>query len=336
MATTAPAAGSNVNVSIRVLSPGNDGPVDQVGTQDGGIAALATTEPSLETPATGEAGPASVPAGAVGDNADDPSVAENAEQYQGENSQYQSDPQSDPATWHWSWYLALDCGGNAVSESEETGAQSSLDWAWEWTWEWSCDSPPRPPPLEAAAVEITNVPAAAGPTTVSNSMPTGAEQSSEGGADGEPWRWTWTFTFCGETVSATMPISTATPLAWQWDWIWSWTCEQGAPGPAPSAPAVSSPSPSVQDREPSGTHGVDEQGAGLSPAGTGPASFDPLAFPTWVISLSPLAELFPLPRTELLPLAKTFEAGTFGVAVDLEIPSAPPELTPVLIATGTR
>jgi hypothetical protein len=322
---TAPAAGANVNVSLRVLSPGTDGPVDQIGTRDPGGDGLATAGPALEPPETDEAHPGSVPVGPAGDDGVDSTSLENPEQYHDENSRYQSELQSNPAPWNWTWYLTLDCGGNLVSESEETGTQSSLDWVWEWAWEWSCNNPPRPPPLDTAAAGLANEPSQSAPTAGSEGTPRATEQGSEGDSEDEPWSWTWTFTFCGETVTATMPISTESALAWQWDWIWNWTCEPEASEPGPSAPDVSSPAPSVQTPEPSGT----TQGAGEP----GP-SLDSVAFPTWVISLLPVAELFPLPRTEHVALATTVETGAIEVAVELEIAlPSPSEPVPALLDT---
>ncbi len=275
-----PAAGSNVNVSVRVLSPGVDDPVQQGSPTDDVLAVLEAGNPAAEEdqaiPSDSGAVPPKASTG-VGDEAVQPT--ETDQQYQEEDSRYQSDSQFEEPTWHWLWFLSMDCDGNTASSSTETGQPSALDWVWAWDWEWACNSPPRPPPLEPLAAGNDTESTSPSTDTVVGSSTQPASVDGDGAA-GEPWLWTWTFTFCGQTTSATIPLYVQTQLQWDWDWTWDWTCEETAPD-APPSPSTGTPAP--PDAPSSETIPGVDQGSS-APIPTAVAT---VHVPVWVISLLP-------------------------------------------------
>jgi hypothetical protein len=325
-ADDAPAAGSNVNVSVRVLSPGDDGPVVQSAEQDGDIDALTPTAATPDPPPV-DTGlpfpPSEVTADSSGDSNGE---AANSERYHDDDSRYQSERQSERATWYWSWELTVDCAGNASAESEETGAQSSLDWVWEWTWEWSCGSLPRPPPVEA---DLPRAPAEApaSGSTVSDGGRASKNDTSEDAPGTEPWIWSWTFTFCGETVASRIPISSVrTELQWQWDWTWDWSCDVSTPAPEPTSTTSEdlSPSPSVQapgeDTLPAAGEAT---GVDVTVAMPIPDWLVAIQVPGWLISRLQPTELRPALPPGLGPLGDTFSASAIAVGVEIGAPFAP-------------
>lgn len=108
---TAPA---NVNVSVRVDSPGNDGAVEQ--------ANIATAV---------EGGP------------DEPQYQQPPEQYQEpetpaavpEPVEDADAPSAEDSTWDWTW--TWDCGGSAPAVPAPPAGTSQI---WNWNWTWNCDS----------------------------------------------------------------------------------------------------------------------------------------------------------------------------------------------------
>ena len=295
-----PATGSNVNVSVRVLSPGVDDPAQQGSPTDDLLAVLETGDPEVEEdqpipPDSGEIPPKA----STGIEVDAVQPSETDQQYHDENSRYQSDSQFEEPTWYWLWFLSMDCDGNTASSSTETGHPSALDWVWAWDWEWACNSPPRPPPLEplAAGNDTESTSSSTGSTGGSSTQPASVDGD---GAAGEPWLWTWTFTFCGQTTSATIPLYVQTQLQWDWDWTWDWTCEETAPDAPPSR---STGTPAPPDAPSSETFPGVDQGSS-APIPTAVAN---VHVPVWLISLLPVSELAALP-----PLS---------VVLELEVPS---------------
>ena len=126
---------TNTNVSVRVLSPGDNGAVDQDNS---------ATVPSSE-PADDAASSSGSAQGTGGQPSD-------SSQYHDRNSQYQSaditdntqEESSDTTSliepWNWTWELSV-CDGDATSISTESGSKESRDWTWNWIWNWSCDDP---------------------------------------------------------------------------------------------------------------------------------------------------------------------------------------------------
>ncbi len=107
--TASQTAPTNLNVVIRVNSPGDDGPVTQSNTAGGGLGAA-------------PAGGATAPAGTG------VSVAPTASE-------------TLPTTWIWNWtWSAVDCASGLSSPPQSVVA----DGTWTWTWSWGCA--PAPPP----------------------------------------------------------------------------------------------------------------------------------------------------------------------------------------------
>jgi hypothetical protein len=336
----APSTGSNTNVTVRVLSPGDNGPVAQgrerTTTVESALVPVESGTEDAETPEADEdeAAPESIAPGA--DNSPIPPKV--PEQYQSADSQYQSDEQLTNDAWIWIWYLALDCDGNTDSSSREAGSQSSLDWTWMWEWEWACNSPPHPPPTPSLETVLEESPpaskdpsdAAAASTASVTETPTG---------DGEPqapWLWTWTFTFCGETVTAVLPIDTQTALRWAWEWTWTWTCELAA---RESTDTTGDSSPFPVDGAATEPSGETPGSAGTS---TGQMEAEPGRFPgldgrelpLWVISLVPFDELTSIGTTRVVPVFVQVTAIISG-ELDFGAQSMPPPFVAVAAPTRT-
>jgi hypothetical protein len=122
---------ANTNVSVRVLSPGDNGGVTQVaGASD-------LTSSMGETAAT----PASAPA-----------EASTSGQYQASDSQYQpaaptAEPTSTDTTsgdvdpsWNWVWNWNWNCGAPTDGSWVMTNSEGGTNWTWNWTWISSCIS----------------------------------------------------------------------------------------------------------------------------------------------------------------------------------------------------
>lgn len=230
--STAPDGGTNTNVSIRVLSPGDRGDVTQTTAGSGEDEVVeAGTDPALPhaDPAPASAAP--------------PETSADSTQYQSAYSRYQSDSATTTDPWNWVWVLSLDCSGNTSSSSIETGHQESLVWSWEWIWEWGCTG-------AEASESSADSGARASPLIEAGREPDsrGATPSTSEATVTEPWVWTWTITFCGETQTISNRAGTGTALTWTWDWTWTWTCPnvtvpdvQPPPELEASPPLVASP-----------------------------------------------------------------------------------------------
>ena len=219
----------NINVSVRVLSPGDRGDVGQHNAGGGEEVVEAGTLPSESSAEPRPASPTH------GDSTGD------STQYHIPNSSGQYESDSGPDAWNWTWSLMIDCAGNAASSSADTGDPASLVWSWSWAWTWGCSEAPTPdsrtpssspqPPAPAQSDELAGAPVSAPVST---------------GASGEPWAWTWTFTFCGETTTMSTNAGAGTPLRWTWDWNWTWLCPLTIPADATPLPEVDAPPLPVQ------------------------------------------------------------------------------------------
>ena len=250
---------TNTNVSIRVLSPGDNGAVDEDNS---------ATVPS--SPPANDAASSSGSAQSADRQLPDSS------QYQDANSQYQSgditdgnhEPDSDTASsiepWNWTWNLSV-CDGDVTSTSTENGSKESRDWTWNWTWNWSCGEPvpgtaasndapssqdrgsgmPQPGPAninvsirvlspgDNGSVSQTNA-AANAPDAAPTPSSSAAQKPT--GADDPAWLWAWTFTSCGTTMDFTTAAGQGTGLDWAWNWLWVWDCDGGAQQPSLPTP----------------------------------------------------------------------------------------------------
>ena len=234
----------NTNVSVRVLSPGDDGPV----AQESGLAAAGPDDPR----------PDAAPADALERELtmeDLGEAPEDTPQYHGDNIQYQSDSIPDADPWVWEWHLALDCSGITTSTSSEIGDPDSRDWDWNWTWDWTCGfdgaSEESGDALQEGFASVASV--NGGTATASPASPASEPITATGeqpGASAAPWLWTWTFNFCGRETTFSIEAGAQTSLQWTWDWTWAWACtsaEVVAPatgGEGPSGPAADTGAPS--------------------------------------------------------------------------------------------
>lgn len=217
----------NTNVSIRVLSPGNDGFVSQEDLSDVAPETVGSSE-AEGNPQPDRASPPEDRNGAGNDST----------QYQDENSQYQSDSVLLEEPWIWEWYLALDCTGVTSSISTEIGTPSSDNWAWDWEWNWGCG-------FDGASEAAGDAMQESVPYTISStsSPAPGSAPSNEGQPTAEAsWIWTWTFTFCGRETTISLRTQTDLLFNWTWDWTWAWACTAAATGGADSGSSPESPS----------------------------------------------------------------------------------------------
>ena len=281
---TSQSGATNTNVSVRILSPGDNGPVNQSNTP---------TAPAAEP----EAGRTSTSPSSAETSLASP---QDSAQYQPSNSQYQSsDNSNDPSLsedsvdpWNWTWTLTV-CDGNATSTSTDIGSNASRDWIWNWVWNWTCESPTSnddAPPVAASDEDLgaastpqdrgSGIPQAGPATTnvsvrvlspgdngsVTQSNTTQAVPPVHDASSGEmPWIWTWTFTWCGTTTEVSTlagqgPVGEGSGLDWLWNWAWTWECESsegtdasladtgGDTAPAAEAPAAESETESDSSR----------------------------------------------------------------------------------------
>jgi hypothetical protein len=284
----------NIDVSIRVLSPGEDAAVAQesettVVSPDPAVDITETAEaadPADGSPAEpsgalntnvsirvlspgdrGEVAQDSMGEGEVGVEAGAGPPAPRADAAPASTStptggsdpeQYQEDNsqyQSEDDSWNWQWMLSVDCAGNVESSSTETGKQESLIWSWDWYWEWCTEASES----VTTSTASTSPPAAAKPAP----KPTGASATSGATTAADPWSWDWTFTVCGETSMITTRSGAGTPLVWTWDWNWTWSCGSAADAESGAAapPATVMPTVGAQPLS-SGQADEDEDEAG--------------------------------------------------------------------------
>ena len=259
--------GTNTNVSVRVLSPGNDGPVAQLGAPRDDAPPSQPTRPSSTSPGITVGGAAS---------------GSDSTQYQDENSQYQFADQSNLAPWEWTWNLASNCSDIADSRSATSGDPASLDWHWEWVWNWDCagiDDPSGTAGRDDGSPSSSGGQSASGTTSSGN--PTQGVTSATTQVDGT-WAWTWTFDLCGAETTVSTTTASGTPLTWDWDWAWTWTCPTAEgtgrdvdTGPV-TADITSQAPPSVGDASvPSNVVGTSE--ATAPTAGEPTEAIDPLS-----------------------------------------------------------
>jgi hypothetical protein len=223
--------GANTNVSVRILSPGDNGPVSQVGGHTEASPANAV-EPPLPADSTA---------------IEMPSSRSDSEQYQDGNSQYQFSDSSTTEPWLWSWILTSNCADSVDSISTETGDPESLDWQWRWAWTWGCDraedSSGTAGPNDRSSPNDPSSPTGTSASIgVSSTGRGGAEPSTTTQSKGT-WSWTWTFVLCGTEMTVARTAASGTPLTWDWSWAWSWTCPSVAnqnadiaSGPADTTP----------------------------------------------------------------------------------------------------
>ena len=120
-------APTNVNISVRIDSPGDDGSVEQVNVAASTGGAAAAAAPPAETVPQYQPDPPQyqqpIPASAApaADSAPQPPAAEPAQPVEGWN-------------WNWNW----NCGdaNPDIALPPEVGTQN-----WTWNWDWDCGEP---------------------------------------------------------------------------------------------------------------------------------------------------------------------------------------------------
>jgi hypothetical protein len=204
--------GANTNVSVRVLSPGDDGPVTQVnGSGEASPSAGVDPQSSPSDSITGET---------TSSQADSP-------QYHNSNSQAQSSDSSSEEPWYWQWTLTSNCADINDSISTETGDPKSLDWHWQWQWNWSCDGTGTS--TDTTGRNERSLPSDPSGSTADSS--TGQSEPGPTATTAQPdgtWSWTWNFVLCGSETTVARTAASGTPLTWDWSWAWNWTCPPGA------------------------------------------------------------------------------------------------------------
>src|SRR6185312_3186378 len=104
---------ANINVSVRIDSPGDNGPVAQVNVTNGSVAPLATSPEPVKAPSNA----------AAGDAAKTPSTTPSPQTSSG-----------NPDTWYWNW----DCLGTAPISAISPGGSGTGSFPTSWTWIWNC------------------------------------------------------------------------------------------------------------------------------------------------------------------------------------------------------
>ena len=130
----------NLNISIRVESPGDNGPVDQINAAVGAVAAELTAAPAAGAQAPPAAQEPRRPATQVEVPQPDPA------------SQAPEPPIAVSAgpTEQWDWTWQWDCG-EVISPDIALPSTSSLP-IWNWNWNWNCGA--DPPVSEESESEI--------------------------------------------------------------------------------------------------------------------------------------------------------------------------------------
>jgi hypothetical protein len=266
---------ANTNVSVRVLSPGDNGLVTQTtgavtsGAERGnstqvdvatGVPAPgpSNTNVSVRVLSPGDTGSVTqtterpdVGSGELDETAD---ASTEPNRYHDNNSQYHFGDTAQDDYWNWDWTLFRDCDGNLSSTSTSTGSESSLDWTWNWTWNWSCGTSNDAVPVPSTA-EI-------------DQSGTSAPAETPSSSPSEPWTWSWEFAFCGGAGSISSTIPTASPLSWTWDWTWTWPCADGSPAVGGDITPTPSPAPSeLLASGPSGAASTSSADASAAPTG---------------------------------------------------------------------
>jgi hypothetical protein len=144
----------NVNVSIRINSPGDNGPVTQTNNAGGGLAPAPATRPEppksapdaagVQPDATGSGAGASPDAGVLPEGA--------------------TPSGGPPDNWEWIWTSAC-FGGTGGAPAAAAAARSG------WVWRWSCDEDLPPPNLADAIGEIPRPDALSTLPSVAAAMP---------------------------------------------------------------------------------------------------------------------------------------------------------------------
>jgi len=255
----------NIDVSVRVLSPGEDGSVTQksatevvspatppditatsespdlAGIESAAPTSSTNTNVSIRVLSPGDLGDVTQTTGGSGEEVveagtdpalprADPAPASAAPlELSSDSSQYQSENsryQSDPTAMHDPWNWTWVLSLDCSGNASSSSIETGRQESLVWSWEWTWEWACS----GAEASESSADPGArASPSAAAVQAPDDqAPSSSTSGAAGtEPWVWTWRFTFCGATRTISTRAGIGTPLTWTWDWTWTWTCPTG-------------------------------------------------------------------------------------------------------------
>lgn len=181
-------AGS-INVSVRVLSPGTDGPVTQGAS--GSEVVSPPAEPDITAPTNIAPSTPSVPAPPAGVNTNVVirvlSPGDNGAVTQTSDS----------------------AGG---MRDDETGVMPSSE----------ADSSSEAEPISSASGGQASV----APTDSERYQGENSQYQSENEPPSDPWNWHWVFAIdcAGNATSSSTETGTKASLDWTWDWAWDWAC----------------------------------------------------------------------------------------------------------------
>ena len=181
-------AGS-INVSVRVLSPGIDGPVAQ--DSSGSEVVSPPAEPDITAPANPAPSTPSVPAQQAGVNTN----VEIRVLSPGDNGAVSQT--SDSA---------------GVTPNDETVATPPSE----------AESVPEAEPISGAGGSQASV----APEDSERYQDENSQYQSESGSPTDPWYWHWVFAIdcAGNAASSSTETGSKASLIWTWDWAWDWAC----------------------------------------------------------------------------------------------------------------
>jgi hypothetical protein len=223
---------SNTNVSVRVLSPGDNGPVTQVNNVTAEARATAGSEVAPTSAEATQLGPANtnVSIRVLSPGADDTVVQLNQVDAGSGGNQPGAlavETQTDPRNTS----VSIVVGNPNVQGPVPTVPTAEETWVWNWKWTWKPGAEP-PPSIESWAWNW----AEPDPSVVQ----TGADQGVAPAADVAPaaeqgfWIWTWKWTRTSDGTSLWQWEWKRSCLCnWVWNWTWNWD-DAGQPSAAVS------------------------------------------------------------------------------------------------------
>jgi len=187
--TATQAEAGSINVSVRVLSPGTDGPVTQEPSDTDVVS------PSAEPDITAATNPATVTPSVPSQSADVNTNVEIRVLSPGDNGAVTQTSDSAGATPNEEAAAAPPSEAEPSSEPEPTSSDSG----------------------DQAPV-----------TTVDSEpyQPENSQYQSEAAPPLDPWNWRWVFAIdcAGNATSLSTETGSQASLIWTWDWTWDWAC----------------------------------------------------------------------------------------------------------------
>jgi hypothetical protein len=178
-----------INVSVRVLSPGTDGPVTQ--DASGSEVVSPPAEPDITAPTNTTPSTPSVPAPPAGVNT-------NVE------------------------IRVLSAGDNgAVTQTSDSAGVTPIDK--------TVAMPPSEAASSSEVEPISSASggqASVAPADSERYQDANSQYQSESEAPSDPWNWRWVFAIdcAGNATSSSTETGSKASLDWTWDWAWDWAC----------------------------------------------------------------------------------------------------------------